>query len=158
MAKQALQGGKRPISQKNQAFSKPIREDELFGNMLKLDPETQAELEAQGLAWRFVDAKKLMESGGYHAKGWSVYKRKADSGTIGSSEFKFGSDPDGIIRRGSLVLAVKTKEAATRHKEFLRQKAERYSAIVPQQAEALRQVARENNVDTVVDDTYDEND
>lgn len=157
MAKQ-LNAGKRPLSQKNQTLTKIIREDELFGNMLKLDPELESELKSKGLAWRFVDAKKLLESGGYHAKGWSVYKRTGSSDTIGSSEFKFGSDPDGIVRRGSMVLAVKTQAQANLHKEFLRQKAERYSAIVPQAAEALRQAARDNNVDTIVDDTYDEND
>jgi hypothetical protein len=149
-----LKGGKRPLPGKK--GPEPIREDELFGNMLKLDPDIAQELKDKGLEGRFVDAKKLYEANGYHPKGWRVYKRTTASGTIGSNEFKFGTDPDGIIRRGSLILAVKTKEEAEKHREFLRRKAALQSSVVPKAAEALRRTARENNVDTRVDETYDE--
>lgn len=149
-----LKGGKRPLPQKK---AEPLlREDDLFGNMLKLDPVLETELKEKGLEGRFVDAKKLYEAGGYHPKGWVVYKRTPTSDTIGSNEFKFGSDPDGIVRRGSLILAVKTKEQAEKHREFLRRKAALQSTVVPKAAEALRRTARENNVDTRVDETYDE--
>lgn len=149
-----IKNGRRPLPEKAQ-YAEP-REDDLFGNMLKLDPALAAELEAKGLEPRFVDAKKLYEANGYHARGWTVYKRETASGTIGSNEFKFGSDPDGIVRRGSLILAVKTKEQAERHREFLRRKAALQSSVVPKAAEALRRSARESNIDTVVAEGYDE--
>lgn len=149
-----LKSGRKPLPARG--LAPMLREDDLFGNQLTLDPGLAKELKDAGLEARFVDAKKLYENGGYHPKGWEVYKRKNTSGTIGSRDFKFGNDPDGIVRRGTLILAVKKTVDAERHREFLRQKAALQSAVVPKAAEDLRRAAREGNVDTVVDETYDE--
>ena len=150
-AASALRGGRKPLTAKRPV--PVLSEGDLFGNALSLDPMLKAELDAQGLEGRFVDAAKLFQMGGYHPKGWTVYKRKTASGTM---EFKFGNDPDGIVRRGSMILAVKSKDQAEKHRAFLRQKAELYSSVIPRQAEELRKMARDNNVDVEVDESYDE--
>lgn len=147
--------GRKPFKQAPRRQVKDLREDDLFGNMLKLDPDLEKELAEKGLEARFVDAGKLYAANGYHPKGWTVYKRQTASGTM---DFKFGNDPEGIIRRGTMILAVKSKEQAERHREFLRQKAELYNSVVPRMAEELRRTAKENNVDAYVDETYGEDD
>ena len=138
----AIKNGKKPIKAKVQASI--IREDELFGNPLKLPPGLEAELIAAKLIWRFIDSKKLYENHGYHDKGWTPYKRTNMSETDKKAEFKDGSDPDGVYRRGSLILAVKPNEAAEKHRQFLRQKADRQKSYNKTKAAELRQMARES--------------
>lgn len=147
--------GRKPISSK----SKPaeINQDE-FGNTLACDPELLQELEVKGLVPRWVDAKRIYEMQGYNDKGWQVYKReKNHSDTIDSMEFKFGTDPSGIVRRGSLVLAVKTKAAAQRQRTFIEQKTERQAQVAAGEAEELRSIARRGGIKAEVFEGYEEN-
>jgi hypothetical protein len=156
----ALRQGRRPLSTKPQA---PVMNyDDIFGNNLTISKELQAELEQKGLVARFVDAKKLHEFNGYHPKGWVPYKRekKIGSATMDGDEFKFGNDPSGCIRRGSLILAVKTKEQAQKHRQFLDQRAEHQlsSNNDAVRAQELKQFAREKGLDTKVIEGVDDND
>ena len=70
--------------------------------------------------------------------------------------FLTGTNPDGIIRRGSTVLAVRPLSTSQRHRDYIQSKNEKYKRFKQSKAEELRQVARDNSVDTVVDDEYDE--
>lgn len=150
--------GRRPVSQR---ATKPVLNyDQIFGNSLSLDADIQAEIDRKGLVARFVDAKKLQEFGGYHPKGWVPYKReKKSSDTIGTEEFKFGNDPSGIIRRGSLILAVKTKEDVAKHRMFLDQRAELQTTQHSQgeKAQELRQFAKEKGLDANILEGVEEN-
>lgn len=154
-----LKNGKKPLSSKP-AAPQILSSDDLFGNPLALPPELQEELDRVGLVGRFVDAKKLYEMNGYHKMGWRVYKQKNADGTMGNAEFRFGTDPEGVIRRGSLLLAVKSKEEHARHKLFLEQKSERYTSGVNRtKAEELRQLAKDSNLDGIkIHEGYEEND
>ena len=141
---QGLKQGKRPLSQK----SKPLREEDLFGNPLSIPPTILAELKGKGLEPRFIDAKKLYENHGYHAKGWVPYKRSttspSDTIEVDKAEFKSGSDPDGTFRRGTLILAVRSIDISNKHRELNRQKADRQKGHTRQQAAELRQLAKES--------------
>lgn len=135
-----LKNGRKPIRNKQQA--EYINEEELFGNPLKLPPSLEAELKAAGLEWRFIDSKKLYQNHGYHDKGWTPYKRDASETT--KADFKEGADPDGVFRRGSLILATKSKEACEKHRQVLRQKADRQKSYNKSKAAELRQMAKES--------------
>lgn len=141
--------GKKPLpTQKKQ-----LQHDDLFGNMLSISPDIQAELDAKGLVGRWVSANKLYAAGGYHPKGWVVYKSDSVK-----SEFKFGNDPDGIIRRGDSVLAVKSKEKADQHREFLKQKAARQTNTQDRAAAEFRAEMRKSGLNAKVYDGFDGDD
>lgn len=154
-----IKDGKKPLSTKRKMPSEPIAVDDVFSSALSLDPELLKELEAKGLTPRFVDAKRMMEMGGYNDKGWQVFRRdKKPSDTINTSDFKYGNDPSGIIRRGSLVLAVKSKEKAEQHRRFLNQRAESQQNFGKEKAEELRRFARQNGLTAEIYEGYEEND
>lgn len=147
-----IKQGKKPLSQR--PTGPASLEEDLFGNMLTLDPALKAELEAKGLVGRFVDAKRLADTGGFHPKGWVVYKRETSEQS--NADFRFGLQPDGTIRRGTVILAVKKKEQVARHREFLQQKADRYSQALyqKQKAQELRETVGSA---AIVHEGYEEN-
>jgi hypothetical protein len=131
-----------------------LNPNDIFGDATSLSPELKKELEDQGLVPRWVSYKQMKAMDGYHAKGWRVYKRKNDD-IIDNQEFRLGGSPDGYVRRGDMVLAVKTVEDWKRHKDYLAAKAERYSKSVrKQQVDDLRKLAKELN--TTVVEGYDD--
>lgn len=129
--------------------------DDIFGNRLALTPELKQELAKQGFEGRWVNYKKLLDNQGHHEKGWVAYKRQK-SDTMEASTFLNGTDPDGYIRRGDSILAVKTVDQAERHRQFLRSKAERQQAYTKEKAAELRSLARNAGMNSVVDDQLDE--
>jgi len=148
-----IQKGRKPLATRQTA---PINPGEIFGDLLKIDDGLKAELASKGLEGRFVDAQKLYQFNGYHKNGWVAYKREKND-SIGNTDFKLGNDPDGIIRRGTLILAVKPKEQAVKHREYLRAKSERYSKVQQIQAGDMRRAARAANADIEVVEGYEEN-
>jgi hypothetical protein len=153
-----IKNGKKPLSTKG---TPEVMEsyDDLFGNRLSISPELKAELDAKGLVGRWVDAKKLYEFNGYHPKGWAPYKRVTQVGEkLDKQDFRFGSDPDGTVRRGTMILAAKSKEEVARHQRFLKQKAERFQSTTGSHAETLRKTVKEGRANSVVIEGYDEDD
>ena len=110
-----MKGGKLPLSAKKQSNSFKAQ----FGNRLRVDEELHAEITGKGMEYRWLDAKKLYNNQGYHANGWTAYTRPA---TAGGTDFKNGNDPDGIVRRGSMILGVRSKELSESHREHLKDK------------------------------------
>ncbi len=153
---EAIKKGKKPLSSKPKS-SEYIREEELFGNPLKLPAGLEAKFKAEGKEWRFIDSKKLYENHGYHDKGWVPYKRDASEATT-KADFTAGNDPDGVFRRGTLILATKPKEAAEKHRQLLRQKADRQKSYNKDKAAELRQMAKASFADAkkVIFEGYDD--
>lgn len=146
--------GKKPLATK-QTTTIPSH-NELFGDATSLSPELKKELEEQGLVPHWVDYKQIRDMDGYHKKGWVIY-RKEKNDIIDNQEFRFGRDPDGLVRRGSMVLAVKTKADWIKHKEFLKNKAERYgSYFKKRQVTELQKLAKNSGLDSTVVDGYDD--
>ena len=146
--------GRKPVSSRALPV---VMSDDIFGNRLALPAELKKELKEQGLEPRWINFKKFVDNQGYHEKGWKAYTRKK-SDTMETSSFLNGSDPDGYIRRGEAILAVKTTAEAERHRQFLKSRAERHRAYSQEKAEELRSMARTAGMNSVVDDQLDEND
>lgn len=129
--------GKKPLSQKVKQSS--LSSADMFGNTLAIPEDVKADLEAKGLEPHWLNAKVVYANQGYHPKGWQVYKKdpKMLSDTMGLS-FKFGNDPDGIIRRGDLILGVKTKAEARKHKDYLDVRAKRGYQANADKAQEMR--------------------
>jgi hypothetical protein len=138
----AIVNGKKPLSQKPRPTA--IRADDIFGNPLSLPADLKAAADKAGLSLRYVDYQKMVQYGGYHEKGWQVLK--AEHLGCDKMELPYFNSPDATVRRGSLVLAFRTKEINERHKAFLRQEARRYDNIQKTHAEDLRRELDEAGV------------
>lgn len=117
--------GKKPLSAKAKPTS--LTHDDLFGSQLGVDPDIKKNLEAKNMDCRFISVKHLQDMGGTHQYGWTPVKMKDVCGTIDGHSKLFGSDPEGYIRRGDLVLGQRSKELGQQHKKYLAQKAESVS-------------------------------
>lgn len=80
-----------------------------------IDSILKEELKEQGLEYRFIDFKQAKLNGGRSRAGWIVYKRKSQDPRLqGISSL---ADPDGLVRQGSMVLAVKTSGSAQKQRD-----------------------------------------
>lgn len=151
----AIKDGKKSLATKAPQAS-PILNDDVFGNALSIPPELKAELAAQGKVGRWLNAKTLANMQGYHPKGWQVYKRdpKLPSGII---DFKSGSDPDGVVRRGDCILGYKTADAADLHRRHLTQKARRGYQVNSDKAAEMRASLGSSGIKAKVLEGYEEN-
>ena len=144
-----IKGNKVPVSQKRVVKEEPINISDVFQNDLDLDPSLVQELKEKNLAYRFINAAQYGKTGSHRAR-WIPYKRETKSVTL------FGSDPDGFVRRGDLILAVKPIEAAQKHRQLLDQRAKAQAGINSQHAEQMRQFAKESGVKTHISEGYGE--
>lgn len=80
-----------------------------------IDHMLKEELEELGLEYRFVDFKQAVANGGSSRSGWRVYKRQSKDPILDSIPGVYNSD--GLVRRGTMVLAVKTQKAAARQRQ-----------------------------------------
>lgn len=141
MSNQIIDGKK--VRSKKTEESQPVREslEGIFGNALDVPAFLKKELDTKGLEGRWIDYKNYVENAGFHRTGWAPYKPENGVGTT----------PDGYIRRGSVVLAARSKEQSDRHRAILKGKADRQlgAAKSSTQANELRRMS--NNTVPVVD-------
>jgi hypothetical protein len=137
---------KKPISQKGRAA--PINMDDIFGNALGIDAEVAKAIEASGQVYRFINVKRLQDMGGYHPQGWRPWKPSPEQrAKMEGQSLLFGSDPDGFVRRGDCVLAVRSKELNEKHKSYLRQEVARTENVTKTAAQQMREFVRSNGLD-----------
>lgn len=146
-----MMDGKKHISEKPKATSTK----NLFSprNLLDVPDDLKKEIDAKGLEYRWVDSKQMAENGNMHKNHWTLYRR--DTATVSPEAQAFGLPPDGTIRRGTVVLAVRPKELGEGHKALLKEKADRQTASVKKQGAELKQMARRANVLDRIDDDID---
>ena len=150
---------KAPIKQgkvaKSRKKSGPISYDEVFGNPEAMPDELMKELEDQGLVGRWLNAKATFETGGVHKRGWRIYIRKNCDKLTEMS--RLGSDPEGVVRRGDLILGYKTQEAVDLHRRWLKQERERLSLdkVRDKQVKELRELAKDADLDLKIDSDFD---
>lgn len=145
-------GGRKPLPAKP-TFN--VMSDDIFGNKLAVPAGVQKELASKGLEGRWVSYKQMIDNRGYHEKGWVVYKQEK-SDTMDPGTFLGGADPDGYIRRGDAILAVRTVAKSDQHREWLKQRANRLKGHHQTAAEELRATARGAGLNSNVDDRFDE--
>lgn len=144
--------GKKPIVQKKPVMKAAAQEyEDIFGNAMKLTPELQKELDEKGLIPRFGDYKQLKADDGYHNRGWQIYRKDKNST---SSDFSFS--PDGLVRRGSCVLMVKSKDAHRKHKAYLKNRAQNYGKqFRAKTADEMRQKVKGSRLGSQIVDGYE---
>ena len=139
-----IKAGRRPRSQK--PIPVPVNVDNIFAHPLELDPEMKKVIEEKGnFALRWLNYKHFIDMGGHDQYHWRPI-RKSEIKELGYANidlhsFTAGSSPDAdFIRRGDLILAVRSKAIHEQHKKFLEQqnKQVEVSSLNKAQAEDAR--------------------
>jgi hypothetical protein len=143
--------GKKHISEKPKA--KPIKAGFTPMNLLDVPPDVQADLNARGLEARWVDAKTFASNGNIHKNLWELYKRPDVTVSAGANPLT-GLPPDGTVRRGTVVLAVRSVEMGDGHRAELKKKIDRAKGSVKQQGAEMKALARKGGLDErIIDET-----
>jgi hypothetical protein len=156
-----IKNGRKPIAAKAAAKPSRMNLDDIFGNTLGIDPEMQKIIEAKGFAIRFISASKLESNAGYHNRHWrplptSKLKEWGYDTLNTLDSFSFGSDPNGFIRRGDLVLAVRPKDLHEKHRAYLKQEAARGRGLQKKHAEELKSLVRDAGLDMKIHEGFED--
>jgi hypothetical protein len=114
-----------------------ITADEAFGGTHDIPADIKEHMAKEGWVPRWLNAKQVYNNQGYHPKGWQVYRRP---NTV-STDFKFGSDPDGVVRRGDSILGYKTKAQHDKHTAYLDQSRRALAGYKSRQKEEMQALA-----------------
>ena len=120
-----------------------------------VDQVLKKELQEQNLEFRWIDFKRARLNGGRSLGGWIIYKRRSEDPRMqGISAL---ADPDGLVRNGSMVLAVKTKANAEKQRRRRDQLSKSFSDYNKLLADELSQDAKRLGGSTKVLAGYDKN-
>lgn len=148
-----LKNGRTPISPASRATRHITAEEAFGGGTFDIPDHIKEEFKQKGWVARWLNAKEVYKNQGYHKRGWQVYRQKANSAPL---DFKFGTDPDGVIRRGDCILGYKTKDQHDKHTAYLDQRRKTQSAYKSKHKKDLQAFAAENRIDTAIDDSTEE--
>lgn len=124
---------------------------DFISNQLAIPDALVKELKAQGLAHRFVNATTFRDEYSVHRSGWKPYNVKSRT-TISKLT---GMDPEGIIRRGDLVLAVRPLAVSQQHRKVLDQRNNRLKNFNKEAAQSMRSDAARAGVDMKIIEGYE---
>jgi hypothetical protein len=124
---------------------------DIYKSQLDVNSELKKELKEKNLVYRWINAKQFQQSFGFHRSGWVPYKRSSST----KVDSLFGGDPEGYVRRGDLVLAVKSTEDQAKHKAGIAYKTSLYSGLNRKQAQQLAESARQAGFKTKVSEGYE---
>lgn len=150
------------LGPKKSSTKKPFNSDtgNIFGSGRLDVPQCYLDEAAEkGLEVRWVSAKEMKENHGAHKWHWVVYKfeSKPSSGIIDASRFAFGIDPEGVVRRGDCVLAVRPIELGDQHRAHLAERRKRYNRFGAAKKKEFRDfVKNESRGAMKVDDSTDD--
>lgn len=83
-----------------------------------IDGMLKEELADQDLEYRFIDFKQAKSLNGSSRSGWRIYKRQSPDPRIQGIQSL--ADPDGLVRKGTLVLAVKHTTLAQKQRDRIK--------------------------------------
>lgn len=146
-----------PVSAKTEAQESSISLTD-FDNQLAVDPKLVAEMEAKGLAHRWINGIKYKNNYGYDARQWQPYKAEKKVGL--ENNFYGFTDSEGFIRRGDMVLAVRPKAVHEMAKQRNANKINNLKGNPSKKAaEDLKKTMKDAGVDGAkIYEGYDEND
>lgn len=160
MADQKL-NNKKPVDQKPHEKRKPDPEwdiegfEEFYNNRLSLSTELKNELREQGLSWRFINIANFRKAGNRHQSLWRPYNVKSRSPIEAFS----GIDPEGVLTRGDLVLAVRPNHVSKAYRQKLDRRNAANAGYNKAQADRMRQEAKSQGLSDQVTiyEGYDDN-
>lgn len=138
-------------SVKNKVYEKLGEIKYQDNNKFNLTADQAVYLKQNGIVHRFVHRKQYMDSNNFHKSGWRVVPDTSMP----------GSNSEGLVVIGDLVLAVKTSENQAAHRKALLDKNKRYTnqkTNLKQAADDLKRAARKIDASAEVHEGYEEND
>lgn len=126
--------------------------NEMYQSILELPPGIQEEIESKGLVARWINLTEYKRQYGFHRSGWAPYKPETALPATNS----LAGDAEGYIKRGDLILAVKTNEQQNLHKRRLKHKADLYKGYNAEKAKEIRDLMRNVGIKTKVVEGYEE--
>lgn len=128
--------------------------DQVFqeSNFLSVPQGIKNKVEKAGYDLRWIDAKKFVDSGNYHEKGWVPYEASKEDGILISNAPSFVGTSvaaDNRLRRGSLILAVRPKQITRMYREQKRERTARQSRKLKDSAQALKEQGAAAGVNVV---------
>lgn len=153
-----LKNGKMPISSKGEIDELASYRDgvNLGASVLDVDPVLGAYLKKKGFTFRWVNAKKYKNDGGFNANGWRALKMESIPSEVRTAVgLTFGTSAEGYLTRNDLVLAIRTEEKHAQHKALLKQRADLANgdSKFTEKKEALKEaLGRVGTVQTGYDD------
>lgn len=148
--------GRKPLTSKKKSVD--LNPDTVFTNRLMIPEGIQATAEKNGWELRWVDAKELYTNGGQHKNGWIPYIQPKDEAAKDNYGFKFGNDPDGVVRRTSVILAYRPVDQGEKHRNYLKLRATKLAGSYNKDAaNEFRKQAKQENINVEVIEGFDEN-
>lgn len=160
MSNKATFLGRKPASSRANQIPAAVSEPDFFRNRFDVPAHIKADVEKRGMECRWIDYKTYISEGNTHRRGWSIYRVDVSKTGEGSDSITQGVNPDGMIRRGSSVLAVRPKQMCEQHRRWNQEKANLYKrSVTNDRDDELSQVARSagSKVDTSFDEDEDDN-
>ncbi len=151
---EAVVDGKKPIAEKKTKMDLDAWSP--LGNALTVPPQLLKKADQEGFEFRWLSAKGITKNSGYHQRGWHVYKVENPQ-ELGLADFHIGRDPDGTLRRGTMILGFKPKFACDDHRARLKRKADLMNRYQKNKADDLRTRSRDSNLGAVIHEGYEEN-
>ena len=149
-----IKNGKKPLSARPKPQA-PTSLEDIFGNPLTVSDDIKRAVEEKGMECRWINFKKFQDIGNSHEYAWRPLKR-SECGIMDSTSLINGSDPDGYVRRGDLVLAGRSKELSEKHRLYLKGQANRYKNLQKSHAEELRSFVKKAGIDASITEGYGE--
>ncbi len=127
---------------------------DFFNNRLQIPVDVADEAAAKNLVLRWINAKEFRNNQGMHKSYWQIFK--ADC-LKSSKDSIYGADPEGILRRGDLILGCRSRELHEAHQGALEDRNRAYKQHNKKAAQKMRQDAARAGVDIKIHEGYYEN-
>lgn len=140
-----MKKGKEPASKK---FEEVNLSPSHTPNLLTIEDSIKKHLDVEGLGYKFINDTTLRRNYGFNKEGWKPHK---------FPETIRGTDPEGYLRRGDLVLASQPIGDVDMKRAIIKKRTEAYKHFNKEKANELRQLSRDGGLDMEVHEGYDEN-
>lgn len=150
--------GKKPVSAR--AKVGPRFDDvDIFGDKYNIG-KLREKLASLGFEVRFVNKHLLDLVGGYHQRGWKVFKYSDFIDSEGTNHLGDveGRNPEGVIQIAHDILAVRPITMGDKHRAEIRRRTKLQAGEHEKTAaESLRETAKRGHASVKVFEGYDEN-
>lgn len=139
-----MKKGKEPVKAKFDDMDSPANHPSL----LTLDDSIKKILDTAGLGYKFISDVNYRRNYGFNKENWKPHQFDKNVK---------GTDHEGFLRRGDLILASQPASDVAAKKARLRRKTDAYKHYNKEKANELRQLARDSGLDMKVHEGYEEN-
>lgn len=136
MAKNTVKNGKTSIQKRPS-----LDQLDIFGeaSLFDVDPRLEEYMKEKQKTLRWINAAKFKQSGGFNSKGWNpVRVGDIPEAILTAASSGFGT-ADGFIMRNDMMLAYKSDEAASKHRNQLKVRADLASNRTKEYAANIKQ-------------------